>query len=169
MAQGDIVNTNIKCAGGQTISLTFGTTLPRPYSRDFGVYGTKGCYTNQNRSVFLLTDHTSKDGDHWQANWGNEDQYREKYDHPIWQKFLKDGVVGGHGGMDGLIYGIFADYVADRAKCPIDVYDAATWMSISALSEQSVAMGGMPVAIPDFTNGRWLMGLGKKTPLFGAE
>ena len=38
---------------------------------------------------------------------------------------------------------------------PIDVYDMASWMSISTLSEQSIAMGGAPVAIPDFTNGRW--------------
>ena len=29
-------------------------------------------------------------------------------------------------------------------------------MSISCLSEQSVAMGGAPVAIPDFTNGKWM-------------
>ena len=37
-----------------------------------------------------------------------------------------------------------------------DVYDAAAWMSISALSEQSIALGGAPVAVPDFTNGRWV-------------
>ena len=41
-------------------------------------------------------------------------------------------------------------------SAPIDVYDAAAWMSISCLSEQSVAMGGAPVAIPDFTNGKWM-------------
>ena len=38
---------------------------------------------------------------------------------------------------------------------PIDVYDAAAWMSISALSEASIAQGGAPQAIPDFTNGMW--------------
>ena len=30
------------------------------------------------------------------------------------------------------------------------------WMVITALSEQSVAMGGLPVPIPDFTNGAWI-------------
>ena len=29
-------------------------------------------------------------------------------------------------------------------------------MSITCLSEQSIAMGSAPVAIPDFTGGRWL-------------
>lgn len=30
-------------------------------------------------------------------------------------------------------------------------------MSIGVLAEESIAKGGAPVAIPDFTNGRWLM------------
>ena len=41
-------------------------------------------------------------------------------------------------------------------EMPIDVYAAASWMSITALSEQSVALGGQPQAIPDFTRGAWL-------------
>ena len=40
---------------------------------------------------------------------------------------------------------------------PIDVYDAAAWMSITVLSEQSVASGGMPQIIPDFTDGKWIL------------
>jgi hypothetical protein len=29
-------------------------------------------------------------------------------------------------------------------------------MSVSALSEESIAAAGAPVAVPDFTNGKWL-------------
>ena len=39
---------------------------------------------------------------------------------------------------------------------PVDVYDAASWMAVSALSEGSAAMGGQVVEIPDFTDGKWL-------------
>ena len=39
---------------------------------------------------------------------------------------------------------------------PIDVYDAATWSVLSPLSERSIEQGGEPVAIPDFTDGRWM-------------
>ena len=46
--------------------------------------------------------------------------------------------------------------VQKDGKSPIDVYDAAAWMAIGCLSEDSAAMGGSPVPIPDFTNGRWL-------------
>lgn len=43
-----------------------------------------------------------------------------------------------------------------RRQTPIDVYDTATWMCISTLSEQSICTGGMPQSIPDFTRGRWM-------------
>ena len=41
-------------------------------------------------------------------------------------------------------------------EMPIDVYDAAAWMCITALSEQSILQGGAPQPIPDFTKGKWL-------------
>jgi hypothetical protein len=36
-----------------------------------------------------------------------------------------------------------------------NLYDAAVWSAISDLSEQSVAEGSRPVAVPDLTRGRW--------------
>ena len=38
---------------------------------------------------------------------------------------------------------------------PIDVYDMATWMCISVLSEESMYTG-LPVMFPDFTDGKWV-------------
>ncbi|MFD8339860.1 gfo/Idh/MocA family oxidoreductase, partial [Streptomyces solisilvae] len=38
----------------------------------------------------------------------------------------------------------------------IDVYDSAAWCSPVPLSVKSLAMGGRPVAIPDFTRGSWV-------------
>ena len=29
-------------------------------------------------------------------------------------------------------------------------------MAVTCLSEQSLAMGGVPVPFPDFTNGKWI-------------
>ena len=74
----------------------------------------------------------------------------------MWKQFLCDGVSGGHGGMDWLEFRAFVDAAKEGRSAPVDVYDAATWMSISTLTEQSIAMGGAPVAIPDFTNGKWM-------------
>ena len=49
----------------------------------------------------------------------------------------------------------FIDAVKKQTQTPIDVYDTAAWMSITPLSEASIACGSMPVEIPDFTNGKW--------------
>ena len=98
------------------------------------------------------------DQDHftWSKHWGNIEKYRKQYEHPIWKQYLEEGVKQGHGGMDWLVYADFIQAVQNKMPTPIDVYDLATWMSISALSEESIALGGHPVAIPDFTNGKWL-------------
>ena len=153
-AQGDVVTTIIKCAHGQTISLTLDTTLPRAYSRGFHIQGTKGMYMEDNRSIFLDDVHNQYDFE-WKKQWDNVEEYFQEHEHPIWKKYQEDGLVGGHGGMDGLVFGAFFDAVRNKKQVPIDVYDMAAWMSITALSEESIAKGGAPVAIPDFTNGRW--------------
>lgn len=155
-AQGDVVTTIIKCAGGETITLTLDTTLPRPYSRGFTVRGTRGMYTEDNHSVYLDSDFTEADHWRWRAQWNNAEAYFEKHLHPTWEAYLKNGVFGGHGGMDGLVYGEFIECVRTGKPCPIDVYDAAAWMAVTPLSEASIAMGGAPVAFPDFTGGAWV-------------
>ncbi|BFH60776.1 Gfo/Idh/MocA family protein [Paenibacillus azoreducens] len=153
--QGDIVTTIIKCAHGETITITLDTTLPRYYSRGFTVRGTKGMYIEENQSIFMDGTHDELHFD-WKEQWGNVEQFREQYDHPVWKKFMQEGVKGGHGGMDWLVFADFFDCVRKGTNTPLDVYDMATWMCISTLSEESIALGGHPVAIPDFTNGKWI-------------
>ena len=83
-------------------------------------------------------------------------EYRAQYEHPIWQEYIEQGVKGGHDGIDWLVLDAFFDCLKTGAPMPIDVYDAASWMAITALSEESIQRGGAPVAIPDFTLGKWL-------------
>ena len=94
---------------------------------------------------------------HWDPDcWQDLNDFWKKYDHPLWKKFQASGVKGGHGGMDFLVLRAFFEAVQKRTQTPIDVYDTATWMAITPLSEESIAMGSMPVPIPDFTNGKWI-------------
>mgnify|MGYP001053656412 FL=1 len=58
--------------------------------------------------------------------------------------------------MDYLVLRAFVESVQKDECPPIDTYDTASWMAITALTEQSIAMGGAPVPVPDFTEGRWL-------------
>lgn len=151
-AQGDVINTVIKCAGGQTIALTLDTTLPRTYSRGFTVRGTKAAYFEDNDSVFIDGEHNKYEFDA-KALWGNAEKYEAENIHPLWDGFVP---VGGHDGMDEMVFRAFVDSAAAGIQPPIDVYDAAAYMVISALSEESISKGGAPVAIPDFTCGRWI-------------
>jgi hypothetical protein len=59
--------------------------------------------------------------------------------------------------MDYLEFKAFFKAILNGEEMPIDVYDMAAWMAITPLSEQSIAHGGMPQAIPDFTRGEWIL------------
>jgi predicted dehydrogenase len=154
-AQGDVVTTIITCARGETIVLTLDTTLPRAYSRAFHVQGTRGMFNEDTRTIFLDRQ-DEKFEFSGKGLWGSADSYFEKYDHPLWKSYIEDGVQGGHDGIDWLEFSALFKAVRENAPPPIDVYDMASWMSISTLSEDSIALGGAPVPIPDFTNGKWL-------------
>lgn len=153
-AQGDIVTTVIRCAGGQTVTITLDTTLPRYYSRGFTVRGTKGSYTEDTDSCFIDGVHNSYDFD-WKSQWGNAKEFEAEYDHPLWKEYQKE-IRGGHEGMDWLVFKSCFDSIKNGSRPVLDIYDIAVLMSISTLSEQSISLGGMPVSIPDFTSGRWM-------------
>ena len=154
--QGDIVNTIITCADGSTITLRLDTTLPRSYAREFTLRGTRGLYEQATNSVFL-------DGD--EELWTTQEYYRlvnnnaarfeADYLPEVWRNITPEDIASGHGGMDGIEFRVFVDTLKSGAEMPIDVYDAAAWMCITALSEASIAAGGAPQAIPDFTGGMW--------------
>lgn len=152
-AQGDIITTVLTCSGGQTITLTLDTTLPRYYSRSFTVRGTKGAYFEDNDSVFLDSVHTEHELN-WQEKWGNAAEFEDAYLHPLWRE---DVGIDMHGGIDHIMMKAFVEAVKTNNRPPIDVYDAAAYMCVAALSEQSIALGGAPVAFPDFTGGKWTM------------
>ena len=155
-AQGDIVNTIITCAGGQTIALKLDTTLPRSYSRELTVRGTKGAYFMDTDTVFL-------DGmkEYWQPTsfvkdyLQNAKEYEKEYLPAYWANITEEQKKTGHGGMDRFMWLEFTKCLSEGLPFPIDVYDAAAWMSISYLSEISIKNGGAPVEIPDFTNGAY--------------
>ncbi len=150
--QGDVVTTMIKCANGETVVLHHDCSSPRPYSRNYVIEGTKGIYSeDQDACGSIYLDSFEKE--EWQPF---KDGLRDEYEHPLWKKYVIDGVKRGHGGMDYLVLSAFAEAVIEGHEPPIDVYDTATWMAITCLSEQSVAMGSMPVPVPDFTNGMWI-------------
>lgn len=158
-AQGDVIDTIIKCAGGETIHLTLDTTLPRYYDRKFTLRGTKGMYTQTLNAVILdgpdLKEYFEPTAS-VREYLDNAKKYEEDYLPEAWKAITPEMLAAGHGGMDAIEFSVFFDAIREGKEMPLDVYDAASVMVISALTEQSIAMGGAPVAIPDFTHGAWL-------------
>lgn len=151
-AEGDIVTTCIKCAHGETIVLTHDTTLPRAYSRGNLVQGTKGYWSEESGGILLDGMDSRSSFEHHAIPVG---EFYEEHRHPLWKDYVNH-TVGGHDGMDYLCLCAFFEAVENKTETPIDAYDMAAWMSITCLSEQSIAMGSAPVPIPDFTAGKWI-------------
>ncbi len=163
LAQGDVVNTMIKCAGGETVMLTWNTALPVPPSKAFKFYGTNGAYNEELSSVHVDGVTPIDEKNPTAKQWEPLENYNKKYKHPGWVWFDKNKYMDkysinprAHGDADYLILMAFADCIKEGYDMPIDVYDAAAWIAVSVLVEESLALGGQPVFFPDFTNGRWL-------------
>jgi hypothetical protein len=160
--QGDIVNTQIQTANGETILLTLDTSSPRPYNLGFRVQGTNGIWEDLHSGEFdrgmLYFEDVSEP-----HTWENPQKFMEENDHPLWKRFEKDANNSGHGGMDFFVDNAFIECIKRKVEFPLDIYDLATWYAITPLSEKSIAEGGQVQDIPDFTKGKWKT----RKPIFG--
>lgn len=148
-AIGDVVTTVIKCANGETIIVNHDCSSPRPRSSRDILQGTGGLWEPAHDEVHV-------EGRSPHHEWEPFERYRDEYEHPLWEKYLDEGVRSGHGGVDYLVMRSFVQSIAQGVRPPVDVYDAATWMAITPLTEESIARGSDPVTFPDFTDGTWL-------------
>lgn len=168
--QADIVETMITCENGELITIRLDTTLPRLYSREFMVRGTKGMYWQPNNMVLIDDNHFSESrhtmtypdgtvgrlaGDYKGLSlFANSAENYDEYLPEMWRNVTQEILEQGHGGMDYFEFVIFADCILNGKEMPVDVYDAVAWMSITYLTERSLKTG-MPVDIPDFTHGEY--------------
>lgn len=146
---GDVVQTQIQCANGETILLTHDTSLPRPYSLGFRVQGTRGLWMDVNKSIYI------EDRSPQPHRWEPAQAWLDKYDHPLWKKYADAAKDAGHGGMDFFVLHAFVEAVKRDAPMPIDIFDALAWSAITPLSETSIAKDNQALDFPDFTEGKW--------------
>ena len=154
-AQGDVVNTIITCENGETMALRLDTSLPRSYNREFTIRGTKGMYEQNTNSVYF-------DGqpefwssiDYINKYVNSAEQFKDLLPHE-WKIITPEALAAGHGGMDYVELREFIDRIKDGGEMQCDVYDAAAWMVVSCLSEESIKANGKPMEIPDFTRGKY--------------
>jgi hypothetical protein len=148
-ALGDVNVCMIKTKLGKTILCSHDTNLPRPYSRDFLVQGTKGLVQKYPSELVYI------EGKSKPHEWQDLADYSKDYEHPVWKQLREKSAGAGHGGMDFIEDWRLIQALRKGLTPDIDVYDSVAWSVIIPLSEQSVAAGGKPVKFTDFTRGLW--------------
>lgn len=153
---GDLVTCMISTEKGRIIRAEHDVSTPRPYSRINSLAGSRGIFEDYagggstNARVYMEPDH----GGH---AWADFSPSLTKYDHWLWEKVGSDAVAnGGHGGMDYIMQWRTIQSMRTGTNADIDVYDSAAWCAPVPLSVVSLAEGGKPVEIPDFTRGGWV-------------
>jgi predicted dehydrogenase len=146
----DVVTTLIRTMKGETIVVTHDTSLPRPYSRDIMVQGTKGL-VRKYPDPKIYIEGVSKTDDRWEPI----NEYLKKYQHPIWIELESASKGAGHGGMDYIEDYRLINALLKGIEPDMDVYDAVVMSAVRMLSEKSIAKKGKTLKFPDFTRGMW--------------
>jgi hypothetical protein len=152
-ALGDVNVTMLRTHNDVSVTLYHDTSSPRPYNFGFRVQGTNGIYLEQTReSEKIYIEGRSPESHKWE----DFENYKQ-YEHPLWsdKKLLETAAGHAHEGGDYMQYHRLVEVLRTGAYPDMDVYDAATWSVISALTERSVANKSRPVDFPDFTRGKW--------------
>jgi predicted dehydrogenase len=120
----------------------------RPIGNYFSLQGTNGCYESPrgfgDQHKVWLTDY-SKDSEEWLALSAFEEEFLPDSWRNAPKLALEAEVIEG----DYLQLRDFVDSVIHDTAPPIDVYDALDFTLPGLVSEQSIANGGAPAAVPD--------------------
>ena len=146
----DVVITMIRTMNGETIVITHDTSLPRPYSRNILVQGTRGLVRKYPEPRIYI-EGVSQTDDRWEPITG----YLEKYQHPVWTELESDSQGAGHGGMDFIEDYRLIRSLLNGTEPDMDVYDAVVMSAVRMLSEKSIVNKGQTLKFPDFTRGNW--------------
>ena len=146
----DVVTTMIRTMNGETIVVTHDTSLPRPYSRNILIQGTKGIVRKYPEPKIYI-EGVSKTNDQWEPI----NDYLMSYQHPIWEELETASKGAGHGGMDYIEDYRLVNALLKGIEPDMDVYDGVLMSAVRVLSERSIAREGKTMKFPDFTRGMW--------------
>jgi predicted dehydrogenase len=150
----DSATTMVETAKGVLILLRRDASSPRPHNMfHFELQGTRAAFVSarhpkEDPLVWIDGVSSGRSPGHaeWEALW----THSARYEHPRWKRWGEQASQAGHGGGDFFVLDDFLTAIGTGGRAAIDVYDAVTWSALMPLSIESVARGGVPVAIPDF-------------------
>ncbi|MDI9498325.1 MAG: Gfo/Idh/MocA family oxidoreductase [Bacillota bacterium] len=143
---GDHVSTVLQLSGGETVLLQSSMTLPGDYECRLGLRGSLGAVDLRSRLFYDAREGRSMAVD--------EPAWRAAREHALWRD--RERRAGDFRPIDGMLFDRVLRLVAAGLEPDIDVRDMATWRAVTVLSERSIAAGGAPQAMPDYTRGAWM-------------
>jgi len=145
---GDLNTSILKTVKGKTVMLQHDVSNARPYTRHNRVLGTKGTFEDYPPRIYV-------EGTPGGERFGPIDEWKKKFEHPLWTRLGDKARGAGHGGMDYIMAYRLVECMREGLAPDYDVYDAAAWSAPLPLTEMSVAQGSAPMKFPDFTRGEW--------------
>lgn len=155
----DTASTCIRTENEVLIDLRVDSVSPRPHHMTrYELQGTKASYTLPDglhaEPLIWIEDRSPTNEQGIAREWEPLSKYRGEFEHPLWREHREQAVHSGHGGGDFFTLREFSSAIREERLPLIDVYDAVTWSSITPLSFESVARGGIPLAVPNFKGPR---------------
>ncbi|WP_088831558.1 Gfo/Idh/MocA family protein [Paenibacillus tyrfis] len=153
--QGDSAVAVVQTRKDVLITLRVDWTSARPpNSTHYAVQGTEGAYVSGRYEgeddLIWLQRRSPKAEDGQPVTWEPLKRYQPELDHPLWKRWGHEASRFRHGGGDFLVFAEFFSAIAEDRAPDVNVYDAAAWSSVFALSMESVAAGGKTIPFPDF-------------------
>jgi hypothetical protein len=150
--------TMLKTEKGVIVELQMDAVSPRPHHMSqHKLQGTKASFTTQelcNESLIWIEGRSKATKTGIAEEWEPVSKYYEEFEHPMWHEHGKEAAQVEHGGGDYFALREFNAAVREQRPPMIDVYDAVTWSSITALSMLSVEQNNNAVEVPNFKAGR---------------
>jgi predicted dehydrogenase len=156
----DTVSTAIRTENGVLIDIRVDSVSARPHHMNrYELQGTKASFCwpetiGKPEALIWIEGRSPLTPKGAPGEWEPLSKYREEFQHPLWRKYREQATGTGHGGGDYFVLKEFAAAVREGRPPLIDVYDAVTWSSITPLSMLSIEQGNVPIAVPNFKQGK---------------
>ncbi len=154
-----------KTRTGALIEIRVDMLSNRPHTTAYyALQGTKGCFESArglgDRPKIWL-DQFGKGGSDRETidtdphEWRPLEDYVDEFLPEIWKNPPPEALASGHGGSDYFVARDIVDAIRRDEQPRIDVYRALDYTMPGLMSQNSIAMRGQPVTVPDFRSGSW--------------
>jgi hypothetical protein len=146
----DTITMLCQTAKGRLVSVRVDMQSHRPHNMtQYVLQGTKGAYQSARRPGepnLIWLEGRSPGREVWQSL----DEYEAEFLPEDWRSHGEAATQSGHGGSDFFVARAFVDSALAGTRPEIDVYRALDFTVPGLISEESIARGGVPLAVPDF-------------------